>query len=78
MSMPRDPDTLPPTMPTDYGDLQGPSKGEWREAAEAATSLGADAQRHDEGAGSIVWGVIAFLIVLFAAAVVLLALRGGR
>ena len=68
--MPRDPDTLPPTMPTDHGDLH-PSKAEYHRAAEAATEMGADAQRNDEGAGSVIWGFIAFLVALFCAAVVL-------
>ena len=64
---PRYVEDQPDTVPTDHGDL-----GPYRRAAEAATDLGSDAQRSDEGAGSFVWGVIFFLaaLAIFAAAMV--------
>lgn len=69
--MPRDPDTLPPTMPTE--DVR-PSKAEYREA----TEMGADAQHQGPDGGGIVRAVIAGLVVFFVVACVLLALRGGK
>lgn len=72
---PRYVEDQPDTVPTDHGDL-GPSKAEYRRAAEAATDLGADAQRGgDEGAGSFVWGVIFFLAALAIGAAAMVAMR---
>lgn len=73
---PRYVEDQPDTVPTDHGDL-GPSKAEYRRAAEAATDLGADAQHQGPEGGGIVRAVIAGLVVFFVVACVLLALRAN-
>ena len=71
---PRYVEDQPDTVPTDHGDL-GPSKAEYREAAEAATSLGADAQRSDEGAGVGRWGFVCLAVALAILAAAMVATR---
>ena len=61
------------TIPTDGAPR--PSKAEYREAAEAATSLGADAQRSDEGAGGVRWGFVCLAVALAILAAAMVATR---
>jgi hypothetical protein len=64
------------TIPTDGAPR--PSKAEYREAAEAATSLGADAQNQQRRTSVGAWVFVAVVAVWAIVALTLLALRGGR
>jgi hypothetical protein len=65
------------TIPTDHGELR-PSKAEYREAAEAATEMGLDAQNQQRRTSVGAWVFVAVVAVWAIVALTLLALRGGR
>jgi hypothetical protein len=64
------------TIPTDGAPR--PSKAEYREAAEAATEMGLDAQNQQRRTSVGAWVFAAVLVGLGAWALVAVALRGGR